>query len=117
MSIESKYRSIGRTATIPTSPSFVSLNDSTMTTQTMNAHKEIPGNPSTAKSSQLRLNDRSNGEPLRLLSEKDWDFWITNGYVIIKNAVPKEQVKKLAAYLWEYEEKTRKTSTPGIKNQ
>jgi hypothetical protein len=76
-----------------------------MTTQTMNAHKEIPGNPSTAKSSQLRLNDRCNGEPLRLLSEKDWDFWITNGYVIIKNAVPKEQVKKLAAYLWEYEEK------------
>ena len=76
-----------------------------MQPQTMNTHKEIPGNPSTAKSSELRLNDRSNGQPLRLLTEEDWTFWITNGYVIIKNAVPKEQVKKLADYLWEYEGK------------
>lgn len=70
-----------------------------------NAHKEIPGNPSTAKSSKIKLNDRSNGEALRVLSEDDWNFWITNGYVVIKNAVPKEQVKKLADFLWEFEEK------------
>jgi hypothetical protein len=76
-----------------------------MMSTTTNAHKEIPGNPSTAKSSQFKLNDRSNGEPLRVLSEDDWQFWITNGYVIIKNAVPKEQVKKLADYLWQYEDK------------
>ena len=69
------------------------------------AHKEIPGNPSTAKSSPVKLNDRTNGQPLKLLSEADWSFWIENGYVIIKNAVPKEQVKKLADYLWEYEGK------------
>ena len=69
------------------------------------AHKEIPGNPSTAKSSQIRLNDRSNGQPLRLLTEEDWAFWVHNGYVVIRNAVPKEQVKKLADYLWEYEDK------------
>jgi hypothetical protein len=69
------------------------------------AHKEIPGNPSTAKSSQIKLNDRSNGQPLRLLSEDDWAFWVKNGYVIIKNAVPREHVKKLADYLWEYEDK------------
>src|SRR6201985_3113444 len=73
--------------------------------QTMNAHKEIPGNPSTAKSSQLRLHDRSNGKPLKVLSEADWDFWIHNGYVIIKNAVPKEQAQRMASYLWEYEGK------------
>jgi len=76
-----------------------------MQPQTMNAHKEIPGNPSAAKSSVLKLNDRSNGKPLRVLSEEDWTFWITNGYVVIKNAVPKEQAKKLADYLWEYENK------------
>jgi hypothetical protein len=75
------------------------------TTPAINAHKEIPGNPSTAKSSKQNLNDRSNGEPLRLLTEEDWNFWVTNGYVIVKNAVPKEQVKKLADYLWEYEGK------------
>lgn len=69
------------------------------------AHKVIPGNPSTATSSQIKLNDRSNGKPLRVLSEADWQFWVDNGYVIIKSAVPKEQVKKLADYLWEYEGK------------
>ena len=72
---------------------------------TMNAHKEIPGNPSTAKSSALRLNDRSNGKPLRVLSEDDWKFWTHNGYVVIKNAVPREQALRLADYLWKYEDK------------
>jgi hypothetical protein len=70
-----------------------------------NAHTDIPGNPSTAKSSNVRLNDRSNGKPLRLLSDEDWDFWVTNGYIVIKDAVPKEQVRRLADFLWEFEEK------------
>ncbi len=76
-----------------------------MKTESNYGHKEIPGNPSTAKSSALKLNDRSNGEPLRQLSEADWNFWINNGYVIVKNAVPTEQAKKLADYLWQYEDK------------
>ena len=70
-----------------------------------NEHKEIPGNPSTATSSKIKLSDRSNGEPLRVLTEEDWKFWIHNGYVIIKNAVSKEQVKRTTDFLWEFEEK------------
>lgn len=70
-----------------------------------NAHKDIPGNPSTAKSSAFKLNDRSNGKPLRVLSEEDWQFWKHNGYVVIKNAVSKEQVKRTADFVWEFEEK------------
>lgn len=70
-----------------------------------NAHQDIPGNPSTAKSSKQKLNDRSNGLPLRILSEEDWAFWKHNGYIVIKNAVPKEQVEATAAFLWEFEEK------------
>jgi hypothetical protein len=70
-----------------------------------NGHEEIPGNPSTATSSKKKLNDRSNGVPLRVLSEEDWAFWIENGYVIIKNAVPKEQAKATADFLWEFDEK------------
>jgi len=69
------------------------------------AHKDIPGNPSTAKSSVEKLNDRSNGEPLRVLSEEDWKFWIENGYVVIRNAVPREQAQRTADFLWEFEEK------------
>lgn len=69
------------------------------------AHKDIPGNPSTATSSKQRLNDRANGKPLRVLSEADWDFWMHNGYIVIKNAVPKEQAKLTADFLWEFDEK------------
>ncbi len=68
-------------------------------------HKEIPGNPSVAKSSTLKLNDRSNGKSLRVLSEDDWKFWITEGYIVVKNAVPKENCDRLANLLWEFEEK------------
>ena len=70
-----------------------------------NAQKDIPGNPSTAKSSAIQLNDRSNGKPLRVLSEDDWHFWKHNGYVVIKQAVSKEQAAATASFLWEFEEK------------
>jgi hypothetical protein len=70
-----------------------------------NAHKDIPGNPSVAKTSVHKLNDRSNGKPLRVLSEADWQFWLENGYIVVKNAVPKEQAKATADFLWEFEEK------------
>jgi hypothetical protein len=70
-----------------------------------NAHEEVPGNPSTARTSYLKLNDRSNGKPLKVLTEADWKFWVENGYVVIKNAVPKEQAERTARFLWEFEEK------------
>jgi hypothetical protein len=70
-----------------------------------NQHKDIPGNPSTAKSSAQKLNDRSNGRPLRVMSEDDWQFWVNKGYIVIKNAVPAEQADRLADFLWEFEEK------------
>ncbi len=68
-------------------------------------HEDIPGNPSTATSSKIKLNDCSNGKQLHILSEDDWKFWKHNGYIIIKKVVPKEQVKATADFLWEFEEK------------
>jgi len=70
-----------------------------------NAHQDIPGNPSTAKSSAVQLNDRSNGRPLRVLSEADWAFWIRHGYVVIRQAVSRQQAEATASFLWEFEEK------------
>ena len=82
------------------------MKDQTMERESPNQnHKEIPGNPSTATSSQQKLNDRSNGQPLRVLSEEDWQFWVENGYIVIPNAVPKEQAMRTADFLWEFEEK------------
>ncbi|WP_394974566.1 phytanoyl-CoA dioxygenase family protein [uncultured Croceitalea sp.] len=69
------------------------------------AHAEIPGNPSTATTSKQSLNKRSNDEPLRVLSEEDWDFWIHNGYIVVQNAVSKKQAKVTADFLWEFDEK------------
>jgi hypothetical protein len=69
------------------------------------AHKDIPGNPSTATSSKLKLNDRSNGEQLRVLTEKDWKFWKHKGYIVIKNAIPREQALATTNFIWEFDEK------------
>jgi len=68
-----------------------SMQPSMQPTMANSNHKDIPGNPSTATSSKIKLNDRSNGKPLRVLSEDDWAFWKHNGYVVIKQAVPREQ--------------------------
>jgi len=70
-----------------------------------NAHKEIPGNPSTAKSSKLALRTEADADSLRVMSIEDWQFWLHNGYIVIKNAISREQAQKTADFLWEFEEK------------
>lgn len=70
-----------------------------------NAHKEIPGNPSTAKSSKLALRTEADADSLRVLSIEDWQFWLHNGYIVIKNAISRVQAQKTADFLWEFEEK------------
>jgi len=70
-----------------------------------NEHKDIPGNPSTAKTSKLKLRKEVSSNSLKVLSVNDWTFWIENGYIVIKNAVAKEQAKKTANFLWTFEEK------------
>jgi ectoine hydroxylase-related dioxygenase (phytanoyl-CoA dioxygenase family) len=72
-----------------------------------NAHKDIPGNPSTAKSSKFNLNDRSNGKPLKVMTEEEWAFWKHNGYIVLKNVVPREQALATGDFLWEFEDKKR----------
>ena len=52
-----------------------------------------------------QLKDIRKTLPLRVLSEEDWQHWITKGYVIVRNAVPLEQCKALADVLWAFEEK------------
>jgi ectoine hydroxylase-related dioxygenase (phytanoyl-CoA dioxygenase family) len=70
-----------------------------------NAHKDIPGNPSTSANSSVRLREEIGTAPLRVLSADDWAFWKHNGYVVVKRAVSRENTERLAALLWEFEEK------------
>ncbi len=81
---------------------------STKTKMANTAHEDVPGNPSTATSSKIQLSDRSNGRPLKVLSEDDWKFWMHNGYIVIKNAVPREQALATADFIWEFDEKDPK---------
>ena len=70
-----------------------------------NQHRKIPGNPTTAKSSQIRLRTEATEDTLQILSMEDWNFWLDNGYIVIKEAVSRSQAQATADFLWEFEEK------------
>jgi ectoine hydroxylase-related dioxygenase (phytanoyl-CoA dioxygenase family) len=72
---------------------------------TDNNHKEIPGNPSTAKSSIQMLRSSASADTLRVLTIDQWNFWMENGYIVIKNAVSREQAMKTAEFIWEFDDK------------
>lgn len=61
-------------------------------------------NRSTVGQQAFRLNDRSNGRPLRVMSEDDWTFWRDNGYIVIKQAVERDTVERLEQLVWQFEE-------------
>ena len=69
------------------------------------SHEDIPGNPSVAKTSEVKLRTHAENNSLRVLTMDQWNFWIENGYVVIKNAISKQQAAKTASFLWEFEEK------------
>ncbi|MBO6717342.1 MAG: phytanoyl-CoA dioxygenase family protein [Rhizobiaceae bacterium] len=60
--------------------------------------------PTSAKLT-TQLKDIQKTLPLRVLSETDWQHWITKGYVIVRQAVPAANVERLADLLWEFDEK------------
>ncbi|MDE0471788.1 MAG: phytanoyl-CoA dioxygenase family protein [Ekhidna sp.] len=70
-----------------------------------NEHKNIPGNPSTAKSSAIKLRQEAYEQSLRVLNLDQWNYWKENGYVVIKEAISYEQALQTANFLWEFEEK------------
>lgn len=70
-----------------------------------NEHKDIPGNPSTAKSSIQKLRISASKDTLRVLTMDQWNFWIENGYIVVKNAVTREQALKTAEFIWEFDDK------------
>lgn len=70
------------------------------------AHKDIPGNPSTSKNSTYHLRATAQPHELRVLSIDDWKFWKHNGYVVIKQAISAAQAKVTADFLWAFEEKS-----------
>lgn len=62
------------------------------------------GHPTTDVIS-IQLRDIKKKLPLRVLSEEDWKHWTTWGYVVVREAVSPEKVKRLVDLLWRFEEK------------
>ena len=53
----------------------------------------------------VQLRDIRKTLRLRVLSVEDLERWTTKGFVIVKSAVPRENLERLVALLWEFEEK------------
>ena len=52
-----------------------------------------------------QLKDIKKKLPLRVLSDADFAHWQQRGYVIVRGAVPQDNVERLKALLWAFEEK------------
>jgi ectoine hydroxylase-related dioxygenase (phytanoyl-CoA dioxygenase family) len=57
-----------------------------------------------AKGVAVQLKDVEKRLPLRVLSDRDWEHWITRGYVVVHAAVPEANVDRLVDVLWEFSE-------------
>jgi len=66
--------------------------------------KKQPGNATVGYECRKQLNQRTDNDPLRILSEENWTFWKENGYIIIPDAVPQKNVRAVTDLLWEFEE-------------
>jgi ectoine hydroxylase-related dioxygenase (phytanoyl-CoA dioxygenase family) len=52
------------------------------------------------------FNQRSNNEPLRVLTEEQFQFFKHNGYVVVPNVLTKEKIQRTVDLIWEFEEKS-----------
>lgn len=71
--------------------------------QTMATALKRDSHPTTSATTQLK--DIQKTLPLRVLSKDDWQHWITKGYVIVRQAVPADNVERLVDLLWQFDEK------------
>ena len=59
----------------------------------------------TGKKQTTQLKDIQKRLELRVLSQENWDHWITKGFVVVKKAVNREACQQLENALWEFDEK------------
>ncbi len=77
------------------------------------ARDERDDHPTSSRAT-TQLKDIVKKLPLRVLSEEDFKHWQTKGYVIVRNAVPMENVERLKELLWKFEEKDPNDSSTWI---
>ena len=66
-----------------------------------------PGNPTlayTQNTQSTQLRDVQKTLPLRVLSPEQFAHWQSYGYVVVRQAVPAEQVQRTTEYLWAFQD-------------
>jgi len=72
--------------------------------QSANMGSEGHGDHPGVRGLDIRLKDIQKKLPLRVLSEADWQHWVTKGYVVVRGAVPQHLLDPVIAMLWEFQE-------------
>ncbi len=54
---------------------------------------------------EMKLRTEASQDTLRVLTMEQWAFWRSQGYVVIKEAISREQANRTASFLWEFEDK------------
>jgi ectoine hydroxylase-related dioxygenase (phytanoyl-CoA dioxygenase family) len=65
---------------------------------------EEPRNNISLNTGKTALREIRKTLPLRVLSQADFDHWQSYGFVVIRQAVPRENVDRLMKFLWEFQE-------------
>lgn len=63
-------------------------------------HGDHPG----VRGDATQLKEIQKALPLRVLSESDWQDWITHGYVVVRGAVPQGKLDPVIEMLWQFQE-------------
>jgi Phytanoyl-CoA dioxygenase (PhyH) len=66
--------------------------------------RQVDSHP-TARGVAAQLKDIKKTLPLRVLTPVDWQHWTERGYVVVRQAVPPANVKRLVELLWRFDEK------------
>jgi ectoine hydroxylase-related dioxygenase (phytanoyl-CoA dioxygenase family) len=79
----------------------------------IDGHGSHPG----ARSTTTPLTDIRKTRPLRVLTEDDWQHWVSKGFVVVRNAVPRDKVDAVADMLWQFQEMDRDDSSTWYRPQ
>jgi len=52
---------------------------------------------------QTPLRDLKKSKDLRVLTEEDFEFWQTYGYVVVREAIPADAAKRLLDFAWDFQ--------------
>ncbi|ELU8564373.1 phytanoyl-CoA dioxygenase family protein [Vibrio parahaemolyticus] len=63
-----------------------------------------PGNNSVSNINSAQLKDIKKTLPLKKLTQEQFEFWQNNGYLVLRQIISPEEVKRSQDFLWEFQE-------------